>query len=147
MKRIFAMALSMAFCVCHAACTDPAEPGVNWDNCDMDHGRDLTGKNLRGASIRHAKMILVKMESSDLRKVNFQGANLAYGRFAKVDARGANFTDAVLYNADFTDANLEDAILTRTELTTTTLKGANLTGVKWTDGSKGCGPGSIGVCR
>ncbi len=147
MKRIFAMALSMAFCVCHAACTDPAEPGIDWDSCNMDHGLNLTGKKLRGASIRHAKLILVKMKGSDLRKVNFTGANLAYGRFANVDARGADFTDAILYNADFTDANLEGAILTRTELNTTKLKGANLTGAKWTDGSKVCEPGSIGVCR
>ena len=146
-KIIIAAIFCSIYSLSNAACTDPPAPKVDWTNCVLENRLDLRGHNIKGAKFAGIKALFLNVSGMDLREVDFTGASLAFGNFKGVDARGVDFTDAVVYHADFTNADLKRAVFTRVEMGTVKISGAQLTDVKWTDGSKGCAAGSVGVCR
>jgi uncharacterized protein YjbI with pentapeptide repeats len=154
---LFLLAAGPAF----AACTAPPAPGVEWRRCLLD-GRDMAGADLTGAILRD-----VSMGRAKLTGVNFTRVDGPDSRFVSSDLTGADFTEAVLRSADFTRATLRGAKFLRTDLRRARLFRADLTGadltgaeldgadfagailegVRWTDGQKLCGTGSVGTCQ
>ena len=144
-----------------ADCTDLPRPGVNWRNCDLSRsdfpGIDVTGGNLRGASlsnsnleesdfsgidgyrVRFVEAVLVGavFDEASLTDARFDRADLTGVSFRGVSARNSKYHFATLREADFTGANLRSADFT----------GADLSGAIWTDGETVCAEGSVGVCR
>ena len=145
----------------HAACTDPPEPGVNWQRCILD-GLDLRNVALTGARLRDGSFFRTDLSGSDLsrisafrakfvnailRKTKFDGAKLSESDFTKADLTGAS-----LVGADLRRVKLFHAILRGADLTGARLRGADLTeadfsGARWTNGQRICAEGSLGRCN
>lgn len=144
-----------------AACTDVAEPGVEWRRCYHD-GRNLEGADLSGAVLRDTSF-----QRANLKGANLSGINGFRTRFVSADLRGADLSNADLSEADFTKADLSGAILKNTDLRRArffraTLRGADLTGADlemadllhadlsgatWVNGQRVCADESIGQCN
>ncbi len=144
-----------------AACTDPAEPGVNWRRCYQD-SQDLSGADLSNAMLREATF-----QRSVLRDVNLTGADAFRSKFISADLSNATLTSTRFFEADLTKAILVGADLSEADLRTARLVGANLTdadltgarlsgadlrradlsGATWVDGTRICRAGSIGQCN
>ena len=57
---------------------------------------------------------------------NFTGASLRYSKLNGTDLRFVNFQGAIMTHCDLREANLEDAILVDADLTGADLRGTNL---------------------
>ena len=143
-----------------ADCTDPPDPGVNWQGCNFN-GLTLTELNLVGGRLREASFLRSDISGSDLREiegykarfvsaklrnVDFEAAQLARADFTKADMTGANLTDADLRNARLYQTILREANLTGAKLGGADLANADLSGATWIDGERVCREGSIGRC-
>ncbi|WP_343562336.1 pentapeptide repeat-containing protein [Kiloniella sp. b19] len=144
-----------------AACTDPPEPGVNWQRCLMNSSQldavDLTGAKLRDNSQFRSildQAVLRDVDGFRAKFVNASmiGADLENGRFSEADFTKADLSQASLKNADLRRAKLFRAILRGADLSGARLSGADIgkadfSGATWTDGQKVCAEGSIGRCK
>lgn len=143
-----------------ADCTDPPDPGVNWQSCNFN-GLTLTELNLEGARLRETSFLRADISESDLRgiegyklrlvsakahNVDFEGAGLSRADLTKADLTGANFKDADLRNARLYQSILREANLSGAKLTGADLNNADLSGATWIDGERVCREGSIGRC-
>lgn len=144
-----------------AACTDPAQAGVNWRRCYHD-GRNLARVNLTNAELRDAtfqRSILdysvmigadafrAKFISARMIGVVLDEARLIEADMTKANLTGASFRDADLRNARLVEAVLRDADLTGARLAGADLRQAELSGAIWIDGERVCAEGSIGQCN
>lgn len=144
-----------------AACTDPPQPGVNWQRCALD-GLDLTGLDLEGARVRAASFLRSDLSGSNLAKaegyqakfitataeeVVFDGAQLSQADFTKAKLTNSSFVGADLRNARLYRADLSGADLTGAKLDGADLARAQLDGATWTDGKTVCAAGSVGRCN
>jgi hypothetical protein len=144
-----------------AACTDPAQPEVNWRRCYFD-GRDLAGGKLRGAMLRdatfqranlkgadlsHADAYRAKFVSADMPGVILDGARLIEADLTRAHLDGASLKEADLRNAQLSNASMRQVDLTGAQLTGANLRNADLSGATWTDGQKICAEGSRGQCN
>jgi uncharacterized protein YjbI with pentapeptide repeats len=82
---------------------------------------DLSGTDLRGASLP-----FVKLSGANLGQADFKGANLYRADFQDANLSGANLGRTELQGANFQDANLRDAILKGAHLWRADLSNANL---------------------
>jgi uncharacterized protein YjbI with pentapeptide repeats len=87
--------------------------------------------NLQDRNLRHAYMYKCVLIGGDLRRTQFQGAELSYAKFQGADLAYANFQSAQLTNAEFQNAdlsfaNFQGAKLFESQLQGTDLKGAQL---------------------
>ena len=62
-----------------AACSDRAEPGVDWKGCDFQSAR-LAGSDLRGAILQGADF-----RDADLRGADLEGADILGADFSHAD--------------------------------------------------------------
>jgi uncharacterized protein YjbI with pentapeptide repeats len=145
MKSIFA-ALLLASSV-HAACIDPAGPGVNWSGCRVEDSLALSGKVLPGANFNQSLSRFVNVDGADISRGSSVGGKHILLSARGTNLRGFDFTDSVIYIPDFTNADLRGSTFTRASLIEPKLTGALLAGAKWLDGSKVCAAGSVGVCK
>ena len=144
-----------------AACTDAAEPGVNWRRCYHD-GRELHGVNLEGAMLRdatfqrsamkdanlsHVDGYRAKFVSATMTGVRFDHARLIEADLTRADLTGASLVEADLRNAKLVNAILRDANLTGAKVQGTDFRNADLSGATWVDGSRKCAEQSIGQCN
>ncbi|RMF09167.1 MAG: pentapeptide repeat-containing protein [Alphaproteobacteria bacterium] len=144
-----------------AGCTDPAAPGVNWQDCLQD-GRPFESVDLEGAILRDGHFARSDFTGSNLKKidgrrtkffsaimigVDLSGANLANADFTKADLTGASFRGANLQNALFYRAVLRGADFTGADLRDADFLFADLSGATWVDGRKVCAEGSRSRCR
>lgn len=144
-----------------AACTDVAEPGVEWRRCYHDgrnlEGADLSGAvlrdtsfqraNLKGAVLREANGFRTRFVSADLRGADLTGSEMSEADFTKADLSGARLVDADFRRARFFRAVLRGADLTGADLEMADLLHADLSGATWIDGSRVCADDSIGQCN
>lgn len=143
-----------------ADCTDPPDPGVNWQGCNFN-GLTLTELDLEGGRLREASFLRsdisdsnlrdiegykARFVSAKLRNVDFESAQLARADFTKADMTGANLTEADLRNARLYQTILREADLTGAKLGGADLADADLSGATWIDGERTCREGSIGRC-
>jgi uncharacterized protein YjbI with pentapeptide repeats len=131
----------------HAACHDPAGPGVDWSGCRVKDGLQLSGKAMTGANFSGSTVRFTDMSGADLSQSSFVGSKHILNKLQGAKLQGTNLTDGVFYLTDFTNADLRGATFSRASLIEVKLAGALLTGAKWLDGSKICAEGSIGVCK
>ncbi len=144
-----------------AGCTDPPQPRVNWQRCNMD-GLDLSGTDLSDARLRDTSFIRATLEGVQFRKVsafhakfinaqlrgtNFDGARLEEADFTKADLEGASFAGADLRRAKLFRSSLKSAKLSGARLDDADLTRADLSGATWTDGKRICAENSIGRCN
>ena len=144
-----------------AACTDPPEPGVNWQRCVFD-GLEFFGVDLKGARLRDASFYRANLSGSDLsgisgfrakfvntvmREAKLDGAKLSEADFTKADLTGASLAGADLRRVRFFDAILREADLSGARLTGADLTRADLSGATWIDGERVCAAGSLGRCN
>jgi len=130
-------------------CRAQPRPGVNWDNCRFT-GVHASGTDLRGASIRNARL-----DGGLLANSRLANARLDYSSLAGVALGGADLSNAVLVgsdlsNADLTRANLMGADLSYANLGNAVLDGARFDGARldhaiWVDHHE-CAPDSVGRC-
>ena len=144
-----------------AACTEAAQPKVNWRRCAMEGqtltGVDLSGAMLRDATFQRANLGQAKLTDSDGYRARFvsstapgaifDGARLIEADFTRANLAGASFRDADLRNAKMVGASLVRADLTGARLSGTDLSNADLSGARWTDGKHICAESSIGQCN
>jgi uncharacterized protein YjbI with pentapeptide repeats len=144
-----------------AGCTDPPNPGVNWQRCNFN-GFDLkevvlTGARLRdgsffrtdlsGSDLSNTSAFRAKFVNADMRGANLGGAKLSEADFTKADLSGASLSGADLRRARFFHADLRGADLTGARLRGADLTMADLSGATWTDGKRVCAEGSQGRCN
>ncbi len=144
-----------------AACTDPAEPGVNWRRCYHD-GRDfgvvdLTGAMLRDATFQRSVLDGSTFDGADAFRAKFISASLEGTSFINARLFQADLTRAILAEADLSGADLRGARLVRADLSGADLTGARLEGADlrdanlslatWVRGGRICAEGSIGQCN
>ena len=144
-----------------ASCTDPPEPGVNWQRCVLD-GLDLTGVDLTNARLRDGSFFRsdltggnlsgtesyrAKFVNATLKDVRFDGAKLYEADLTKADLTGASLVGVDLRRARLFRATLRNANLTDARLKGADLARADLSGATWTDGRRVCAEGSIGRCN
>ena len=101
-------------------------------------GADLTGANLKNTHVNDSNMNHANLQDADLRGVNFQGASLFGTNFhgallqgalmAETDLRKINFDGANMQFANLEYANLHDASLQDTNIQNANLENANLRG-------------------
>jgi len=127
-----------------AACSDPAEYRVQWQNCDKNGAKlnnaNLIGAKLEGTDLRKADLTKANLSGADLSEADLRGsildgtilggANLDGADLTKADLRKANLRKVDLSGAYLKEADLYGADLTGTNLTTTILEGTNL---NWTN--------------
>lgn len=77
--------------------------------------------DLRGSTLRRAKLMHSNLTKIDLREANLEWADLRWA-----DIMSANLSGAVLIRADFHKADLSNSILSQTDLTLTNFEDANL---------------------
>lgn len=144
-----------------AQCTAAPAPGVDWRRCLLDRrdlkGVDLTGAVLRDANLQRADLtgaVLREVEAVDSRfnsalmaNADLTRANLRNADLTRADLKGAKLKDADLRQARLFRADLRNADLTGAELTGADLSGTELAGATWTDGTRICGPRSVGLCQ
>ncbi len=144
-----------------AACTDFADPGVDWKGCKMNDQSfieiDLTGARLRNGRFYgsdFSRAILAKTDSRDAKfigallvEANLDGARLGRADFTKADLTGASLKKADLRRAKMFRAILRGADLTGARLKGADLLAADLSGATWVDGKTICAEGSIGQCN
>jgi uncharacterized protein YjbI with pentapeptide repeats len=165
MKRAHSAALAAIVLVLSAnnvlaACTDSAQPGVNWRRCYLD-ARDLHGVNLEGSMLRDATFQRSLMKGANLSHVDgyrakfvstvmtgarFDHARLIEADLTRADLTGASLVETDLRNAKMVNAILRDANLTGAKIQGTDFRNADLSGATWIDGSRKCAEGSIGQC-
>jgi uncharacterized protein YjbI with pentapeptide repeats len=95
-------------------------------NQNLKAAIDLSGTDLRGASLP-----FVKLAGANLSQADFKGANLYRADFQDADLNGANLGRTELQGANFqganlSDANLKGAHLWRADLSKANLRNANL---------------------
>jgi uncharacterized protein YjbI with pentapeptide repeats len=143
-----------------AGCTDPPEPGVNWQRCAFDDQNlvavDLEGARLRDGSffrsdlsksnLKGASAFRIKLVSATLREAILDGAELSESDLTKADLTDASMVAVDLRRAKLFNAVLRDADLTAARLSGADLTGADLSGATWTDGRHVCAENSIGRC-
>jgi uncharacterized protein YjbI with pentapeptide repeats len=144
-----------------AACTDAAQPGVNWRRCYLD-ARELHGVNLEGAMLRdatfqrsamkdanlsHVDGYRAKFVSTNMTGVRFDHARLIEADLTRADLTGASLVETDLRNAKLVNAILRDANLTGAKVQGTDFRNADLSGATWVDGSRKCAEQSIGQCN
>jgi uncharacterized protein YjbI with pentapeptide repeats len=144
-----------------AACTDAAQPGVNWRRCYLD-SRELHGVNLEGAMLRdatfqrsamkdanlsHVDGYRAKFVSTDMTGVRFDHARLIEADLTRAELTGASLVETDLRNAKLVNAILRDANLTGAKVQGTDFRNADLSGATWVDGSRKCAEQSIGQCN
>ena len=144
-----------------AACTDAAQPEVNWRRCYLD-ARDLHGVNLEGAMLRdttfqrskmmdanlsHVDAYRAKFVSTDMTGVRFDHARLIEADLTRADLTGASLVETDLRNAKMVNAILRNANLTGAKIQGTDFRNADLSGATWVDGSRKCAEQSIGQCN
>lgn len=161
--RVLAGAISLLLLAggAEAACTDPAAPGVNWQDCFHD-GRPFDGVNLEGAVLQDAHFARSDLSGSNMkavdgRRAKFFSATMVNVDLSDADLANADFTKADLSGASFRGADLEKALFYRSVLrgadfTGAELKGADflfadLSGAIWIDGKKVCAEGSRSRCK
>ena len=159
-----AMALATLMSVSTAAqagCTDPPEPGVNWQRCNFDYldlkGIDLTGARLRDGSFFRTDLSAAVMAETETLRAKFVNSILIESVFDRAqlyeaDLTKADLTDASLVGTDLRRAKLYRAVLRGANLTDAQLGGADLaradlSGATWTDGKRICAEGSVGRCN
>lgn len=143
-----------------ADCTDPPDPGVNWQGCNFN-GLTLTELNLEGGRLREASFLRSDISGSNLsgiegykarfvnatvQNVDFTGAQLARADFTKADLTGANLSETDLRNARLYQTILRNADLSGAKIGGADLSNADLSGATWIDGERTCREGSIGRC-
>lgn len=94
---------------------------------------ELVGKqnpivSLKGADLRHAKLIAFDLRNVDLSYANLYNANLLDADFRGANLKYAVLNNAFLFNVNFHDADLTGAYLNDTDLQSSNMSGANLTG-------------------
>jgi uncharacterized protein YjbI with pentapeptide repeats len=157
---VMAAAVPLLAAPAHAGCTDPPEPGVNWQRCTFD-AQDLVAVNLEGARLRDGSFFRSDLSESNLKDVSgfriklvnatlrgtiLDGAKLSEGDLTKADLTGASMVGVDLRRARLFNAILRDADLTGARLSGADLTGTDLSGATWTDGKRVCGEHSIGRC-
>ena len=78
-----------------AGCTDPGEPGVNWQRCYFER-HDLRKIQLANAKLRDASFSRALMTGAEL-----SGADAFRAKFISTKLAGAKFNDARLLEAGF----------------------------------------------
>ena len=167
MKKIFFIILFflIPFNV-NAGCSDQLGDGVDYTNCVMTEGQDLSGSFLPNSNLSFASVIQVNFDKSimmnsilaygtfsestfiraNLYESNLQGANLEKSDFTSANLTRAKFIGATLIEANFQNANLIESDFTSANIINANFDGANLFDATWTDGTK-CVQGSIGICK
>jgi uncharacterized protein YjbI with pentapeptide repeats len=112
-----------------AGCTDPGEPGVNWQRCYFER-QDLRDIRLNKAKLRDASFVRAVLTGADL-----SGVDAFRAKFISPKLAGAIFDGARLLEADFTKADLSktsfrNTDLRRAKLFRVNLRGADLTGAR-----------------
>jgi uncharacterized protein YjbI with pentapeptide repeats len=144
-----------------AACTDAAQPNVEWRRCAFVEA-ELRGAHLAGAVLRDGSF-----DRADLREADLTDTQAYRAKFVSADLRGARLDHAVLAEADFTRADLGGASLVESDLRRArffraSLRGADLSRAQvvgadflncdlsnalWIDGKRRCAEGSVGRCN
>ncbi len=131
-------------------CDRPAQPGVNWDNCQKEKAQlaeaDLTGARLRNTRLIAAELQASRLDSADLAYANLLQANLGYASLKQASLKGSNLKFADLSNADLSYADLSYADLSNALIGAADFNGAILSKTIWVDG-KACAEGSVGTCQ
>ena len=132
----------------HAACSDPAGPGVDWSECRKRNliisGQDFSGANLSRVDFSSSDLREVNLENADVSKANLFRASLKGARginanlsntvAARTDLSGADFTGADFSKAettrvDFSNTSLDQADLSKGEFPRAVFTGADVSGV------------------
>jgi len=131
-----------------AGCSDNAEPGVNWENCQkrsvIMSGVDLTDANMSRADmevsdLRNAilngtnftKTILLRaaLSGSTAKDTNFEGIIASRVDFRSTTVENANFQKSEISRADFSGSTLTDVNFSKAELPRVNFKESTLTNV------------------
>ena len=131
-------------------CRLPAQPAVNWKNCNKT-GLVSLKQNFQKSIFTSTNLSGANLVGSDLNKVDARYAdlsrsNLGYVTLNNARLKGANFKGADLSNASFKNADLKYANLENTNITNTSFKNADLSFAIWTDG-RTCKAGSLSQCK
>jgi hypothetical protein len=92
----------------------------------------------RAPELRNAKLSPARISMShsgavlDLREVDFQGADLAWGMFTKADLEHANFSTARLLHASLKETNLRSARFDGADCSGANFQDANVSGANFT---------------
>jgi hypothetical protein len=89
---------------------------------------DLSGADLRNASLSGADLRAANFKNADLRAANLRAANLR-----TADLRGANLSNAILWSASLTGAELKGADLSGADLRSVNFRAADLKEANLTD--------------
>jgi uncharacterized protein YjbI with pentapeptide repeats len=144
-----------------AACTDSAQPKVDWRRCALDAAElrdaELAGAVLRdssfdrtdlaGADLSEAQGYRAKFVSADLRGAKLDRAVLAEADFTRADLTGASLVASDLRRARFFRASLRGADLSRAQVLGADFLNCDLSNALWIDGQRRCAEGSIGQCN
>jgi uncharacterized protein YjbI with pentapeptide repeats len=88
----------------------------NFEHVYMDFGLIVDSafkkSKVNGSVLTNSKIIDVKLNQAELRRVDFSGATLKRVDFTGSDLTGADFSNARLQDVNFDDANLEDVKFT-----------------------------------
>jgi uncharacterized protein YjbI with pentapeptide repeats len=132
------------------------EPGsaCPWGNLEgaILDGMDLSDSsykavNLKNGSMKHATLVRLNLQTSNVSAARFEHANLSGSTFFAANAVQADFSDATLNGVNFTRADLTGANFRNASHDNMTLFiAAKLSGATWFDG-RVCAPGSVGVCQ
>lgn len=155
------VSLTLLPTLAEAACTDPAQPGVEWARCQMSQ-RPFPHAHLSGATLIDTNFQRSDLSGADLSNVYARGATfisstMKGANLKDADLRSSDLTKAVLDGSDLTGADLRYTRLFRASLRDVNLTGARLdradllkadfSGATWTDGKTICAEGSIGQCN
>jgi hypothetical protein len=130
-------------------CDQPAQPGVNWDNCRKEQAQ-LAEADLTGAKLRNTRFIAVNLQAaildnSDLAYANLLQANLGYASLKQASLKGSNLKFADLSSANLTQSDLSYADLSSAQIAGAVFSDAILSNTIWIDG-RTCAEGSVGTC-
>lgn len=78
-----------------------------------DLPQNISHANLKGITLKSARLINVHFLNPNLQNANFEDANLFDVRFAGAELKEANFNRCHLFSVSFEEANLESATLER----------------------------------
>ncbi len=111
---------------------DSTQHGVDLENLRKILLDSISGANLAGRDLRHARAERAFLVKADLRGAVLSGAALILADLSGADLTGADLRDADLTGAnlrgaDLTNANLTRAILAEAHLVVANLRGADLT--------------------
>jgi uncharacterized protein YjbI with pentapeptide repeats len=151
-------------------CNAPAQPWVNWSNCQMEGvrlastdlrgarmrnanlaGGDFRGSQLGGADLAYTSMVGTNLSGTQMSQAALVGANLRNADLSAANLSGANLAFAIFQGADLTGADLSNADLANADLKGATITFAKIAGARlgkatWIDG-KVCAEDSVGNCN